>query len=47
MDIEGIAAAKAKGIHIGRLVKEVPDNFRELVRLWEKRKFRWNRKNQK
>lgn len=36
---QGIAAAKAKGIHIGRPVKEVPDNFRELVRLWEKKKI--------
>ncbi len=36
---QGIAAAKAKGIHIGRPVKEVPENFRELVRLWEKKKI--------
>ena len=33
---EGIAAAKARGVHIGRPVKNTPDNFSELVKQWEK-----------
>ena len=28
---QGIEAAKAKGVHMGRPVKEVPDNFEQLV----------------
>lgn len=36
---QGIAAAKAKGIHMGRPVKGIPDNFVELVKLWEKKKI--------
>lgn len=36
---QGIAAAKAKGVNMGRPVKCVPDNFRELVKLWEKKKI--------
>lgn len=36
---QGIAAAKAKGIHMGRPVKKVPDNFGEIVKLWEKKKI--------
>lgn len=36
---QGIAAAKAKGVHMGRPVKAVPDNFEELVKLWEKKKI--------
>jgi len=34
---EGIAAAKAKGVHMGRPVKNAPDNFGELVKQWEKK----------
>ena len=34
---EGIAAAKARGIHMGRPVKNTPDNFSELVKQWEKK----------
>lgn len=34
---QGIAAAKAKGIHMGRPVKNVPENFGELVKQWEKK----------
>ena len=30
---QGIAAAKAKGVHMGRPVKGVPDNFGKLVKL--------------
>ena len=29
---QGIAAAKAKGIHMGRPVKGVPENFGDLVK---------------
>ena len=34
---QGIAAAKAKGIHMGRPVKNVPENFGALVKQWEKK----------
>lgn len=36
---QGIAAAKAKGVHMGRPVKDAPDNFEELVKQWEKKKI--------
>ena len=36
---EGIAAAKARGVHMGRPVKETPEDFPEIVKLWEKRKL--------
>ena len=36
---EGIAAAKARGVHMGRPVKNTPDNFEQLVMLWEKKKI--------
>ena len=36
---EGIAAAKAKGVHMGRPVKAVPDNFVELIKQWEKKEI--------
>lgn len=36
---EGIAAAKAKGILFGRPVKDVPDNFIQLVMCWEKKEL--------
>ena len=36
---QGIAAAKAKGVHMGRPVKNVPDNFGQLVKQWEKKKI--------
>lgn len=32
---EGIAAAKARGVHMGRPNKKVPDNFPEIVKKWE------------
>lgn len=35
--LQGIAAAKAKGVRFGRPEKELPDNFLALVKLWEKR----------
>ena len=36
---QGIAAAKAKGVHMGRPAKNAPDNFEQLVKLWEKKKI--------
>ena len=33
---EGIAAAKARGVHMGRPVTAVPENFVALVKEWEK-----------
>lgn len=33
---EGIAAARARGVHLGRPVKEAPENFQEIVNSWEK-----------
>lgn len=33
---EGIAAARARGVHLGRPVKETPENFQEIVNSWEK-----------
>ena len=36
---QGIAAAKAKGVHLGRPVKKAPDGFTELIKLWEKKKI--------
>jgi len=36
---EGIAAAKAKGKHMGRPVKTMPDNFGILVKQWEKKQI--------
>lgn len=32
---EGIEVAKAKGVHMGRPKKKMPDNFIELVKQWE------------
>jgi DNA invertase Pin-like site-specific DNA recombinase len=32
---EGIAAAKARGVHLGRPVKKTPENFGILVKQWE------------
>jgi len=37
---EGIAAAKARGVTFGRPEKEMPDNFGELVRAWERREIK-------
>ena len=36
---QGIAAAKARGVRFGRPEKPVPDNFKALVREWEKRQL--------
>lgn len=32
---EGIAAAKARGVHLGRPIKKPPENFGESVKQWE------------
>jgi DNA invertase Pin-like site-specific DNA recombinase len=36
---EGIAAAKLRGVRFGRPSKDVPDNFGELVRKWERKEI--------
>ena len=33
---EGIAAARKRGVHLGRPIKRCPDNFAETVKLWER-----------
>ena len=36
---EGIAAAKARGVHMGRPIKMAPSNFGALVKQWECKKI--------
>ena len=36
---EGIAAAKSKGVRLGRPEKNVPDNFGSLIKQWEQKKL--------
>lgn len=36
---EGIAAAKARGVRFGRPEKPVPENFKEIVKQWEKKQI--------
>lgn len=36
---QGIAAAKARGVHMGRPAIKPPDNFRELIRVWKKKEI--------
>lgn len=36
---QGIAAAKARGVHMGRSAKSVPDDFDLLVREWQNKKL--------
>lgn len=36
---EGIAAAKAKGVRFGRPEKDVPENFANLIKLWEQKEL--------
>jgi len=36
---EGIAAAKRRGIHLGRPIKKPPENFTKVVKLWERGKI--------
>jgi DNA invertase Pin-like site-specific DNA recombinase len=37
---EGIAAARARGVHMGRPAKRSPENFKDLAKLWERGKLR-------
>jgi len=37
---EGIKAAKLRGVRFGRPIKELPENFGELVQKWERRDIR-------
>ena len=39
---EGIAAARARGVHLGRPPKRCPENFVEVVRQWECGKIRFD-----
>jgi len=36
---EGIAAARARGVHLGRPLKRPPENFAEVVKQWEQGKI--------
>lgn len=36
---QGIAAAKARGVRFGRPEKEVPDDFAQMVELWENKEL--------
>ena len=36
---EGIAAARERGVHLGRKKKELPDNFYEVVARWRAHEF--------
>lgn len=36
---EGIAAARARGVHLGRPVKEAPADFERIVKEWEKKEI--------
>ena len=37
--VDGIAAAKARGVRFGRPIREAPENFAELVKQWENRQI--------
>ena len=36
---QGIAAAKAKGVHLGRPQKPLPENFEKIVKEWEEKQI--------
>ena len=36
---EGIAAARRRGVYLGRPIKKTPENFGELVKLWEQKEI--------
>lgn len=36
---EGIAAAKARGVHLGRPIKTLPKNFAKVVKDWERERI--------
>ncbi len=37
---QGIAAAKKRGVQFGRPEKQVPENFEQLVKAWEKKRIK-------
>ncbi len=39
---EGIAAAKARGVRFGRPEIRMPENFKEVVDQWERKKIKFN-----
>ena len=39
---EGITAAKLRGVKFGRPVKEMPENFSELIKQWERKQVSLN-----
>ena len=39
---EGIASAKARGVRFGRPIKKPPENFREVVKFWERGDINFN-----
>ena len=36
---QGIAAARQRGVHLGRPIKTAPDNFGQMVKQWEKKQL--------
>lgn len=40
---QGIAAARARGVHLGRPVMAAPENFGKIVRAWEERRSPFRR----
>lgn len=36
---EGIAAAKSRGVHFGRVAQPIPENFAEIYELWNEKKI--------
>lgn len=36
---EGIAAAKARGVHFGRMPRPLPENFQEVYQKWKQKKI--------
>ena len=36
---EGIAAAKARGVHFGRYPKPLPENFHEVCEMWKRKEI--------
>ena len=39
---EGIASAKARGVHLGRPIKRPPENFADVVNQWERGKINFD-----
>lgn len=32
---QGIAAAQARGVHMGRPIKKIPEDFPQMIKTWE------------